>query len=53
MANGYANDARVIYGDTDSVMVNFGVKTLPEAMALGRLAAITISIQLAHACISL
>ncbi|RKP22413.1 hypothetical protein SYNPS1DRAFT_31999 [Syncephalis pseudoplumigaleata] len=39
MKNGYAHDARVIYGDTDSVMVNFGVKTLPEAMELGREAA--------------
>jgi len=25
----------VVYGDTDSVMVNFGVKTVKEAMALG------------------
>uniref|UniRef100_T1GQQ2 DNA polymerase n=1 Tax=Megaselia scalaris TaxID=36166 RepID=T1GQQ2_MEGSC len=38
-ANGYENDAVVIYGDTDSVMVNFGVKTLEESMEMGREAA--------------
>ncbi|VVC92461.1 unnamed protein product [Leptidea sinapis] len=37
--NGYKEDATVIYGDTDSVMVKFGVKTLEESMALGREAA--------------
>lgn len=41
--NGYANDAIVIYGDTDSVMVNFGVGTVEEAMKLGREAASKIS----------
>ncbi|GBP55662.1 DNA polymerase delta catalytic subunit [Eumeta japonica] len=38
-ANGYKEDAVVIYGDTDSVMVKFGVKTLEESMQLGREAA--------------
>ncbi|EDW18790.1 DNA polymerase delta catalytic subunit isoform X2 [Drosophila mojavensis] len=42
-ANGYENDAFVIYGDTDSVMVNFGVKTLERSMELGREAADLVS----------
>lgn len=41
--NGYENDAVVIYGDTDSVMVKFGVKTLEESMRLGREAAEFVS----------
>ncbi|XP_057374077.1 DNA polymerase delta catalytic subunit-like [Daphnia carinata] len=41
--NGYAHDAKVIYGDTDSVMVKFGVSTVAEAMALGREAAEFVS----------
>ncbi|XP_017784664.1 PREDICTED: DNA polymerase delta catalytic subunit [Nicrophorus vespilloides] len=43
VANGYKHDAKVIYGDTDSVMVNFQVKTLEESMDLGREAAEYIS----------
>ncbi|PVG03060.1 putative DNA polymerase delta catalytic subunit [Serendipita vermifera] len=39
IANGRKWDARVIYGDTDSVMVEFGCDDLPTAMELGREAA--------------
>ncbi|XP_064480973.1 DNA polymerase delta catalytic subunit-like isoform X2 [Ornithodoros turicata] len=38
-ANGYPADSKVIYGDTDSVMIQFGVDTLPEAMRMGKEAA--------------
>ncbi|KAH9421124.1 DNA polymerase delta 1, catalytic subunit [Dermatophagoides pteronyssinus] len=43
VANGYGKDSMVIYGDTDSVMVNFGVNTVEEAMKLGKEAADKIS----------
>merc|ERR1712223_689560 len=36
---GYAANAEVIYGDTDSVLVKFGVETVAEAMKLGQEAA--------------
>ncbi|KAJ3224837.1 DNA-directed DNA polymerase delta [Clydaea vesicula] len=36
IANGYEHDAKVIYGDTDSVMVKFGCSDLAEAMRLGK-----------------
>ena len=36
---GYSANAEVIYGDTDSVMVKFGVDTVAEAMKLGQEAA--------------
>lgn len=35
VGNGYKTNAEVIYGDTDSVMVKFGVTDLAEAMELG------------------
>lgn len=41
--NGYKANAYVIYGDTDSVMVNFKAPTVPEAMELGREAAEFVS----------
>nr|BCB92270.1 DNA polymerase delta catalytic subunit [Eulimnadia braueriana] len=41
--NGYAHDAKVIYGDTDSVMVKFGAETVADAMELGREAAEYVS----------
>ncbi|CAG5135999.1 unnamed protein product [Candidula unifasciata] len=41
--NGYAHNAKVIYGDTDSVMVKFGASTVEEAMKLGQHAAEYIS----------
>ena len=34
--NGYDHDAKVIYGDTDSVMVRFGCQDLQTAMRMGR-----------------
>jgi DNA polymerase delta subunit 1 len=43
IANGYSHDAQVIYGDTDSVMVKFGVKDLATAMKLGEEAAQFVS----------
>jgi DNA polymerase delta subunit 1 len=41
--NGYKTDADVVYGDTDSVMIKFGVATVQEAMELGKVAAVNIS----------
>ncbi|KAK7939734.1 hypothetical protein WMY93_003060 [Mugilogobius chulae] len=43
IANGYEADAKVIYGDTDSVMVKLGVATVREAMDIGREAAEWVS----------
>jgi DNA polymerase delta subunit 1 len=41
--NGYQFNAQVIYGDTDSVMIKFGVDNLREAMGLGKEAASFVS----------
>ena len=41
--NGYKHDSQVIYGDTDSVMIKFGVKTVEEAIKVGKEAAIEIT----------
>jgi DNA polymerase delta subunit 1 len=43
VANGYPADAVVVYGDTDSVMVDFRVPAVEKAMELGREAAERIS----------
>lgn len=40
---GFKADAKVVYGDTDSVMVKFGVPTVGEAMELGLQAAEAIT----------
>jgi DNA polymerase delta subunit 1 len=41
--NGYEFDSDVIYGDTDSVMVNFGTADIAESMRLGKEAADHVS----------
>jgi len=43
VANGFPANAQVIYGDTDSVMVKFGVPDVPTAMRLGADAAREVS----------
>lgn len=39
VANGYEHDAEVVYGDTDSVMVKFGTKTVADTFPLAEEAA--------------
>lgn len=41
--NGYAHDAIVVYGDTDSVMIKFGPDSVAECMRLGSEAAVKVS----------
>uniref|UniRef100_A0A665UYF6 DNA polymerase n=1 Tax=Echeneis naucrates TaxID=173247 RepID=A0A665UYF6_ECHNA len=43
ISSGYQGDAKVIYGDTDSVMVKLGVSTVREAMEIGKEAAEWVS----------
>lgn len=43
MENGYTHHSKVIYGDTDSVMVRFGVDTVEQSMDLGKEAASYVS----------
>uniref|UniRef100_A0ABM5GSA5 DNA polymerase n=2 Tax=Pogona vitticeps TaxID=103695 RepID=A0ABM5GSA5_9SAUR len=43
IANGYTADAKVVYGDTDSVMCRLGVQSVAEAMEIGREAAAWVS----------
>eukprot|EP00731_Ephydatia_muelleri_P005786 Em0003g34a len=45
---GYLHDAKVIYGDTDSVMVRFGTETVADSMKLGKEAAEYISAHFPH-----
>lgn len=42
-ANGFAADAQVVYGDTDSVMVKFGLDNVKDSMAIGLQAATEVS----------
>ena len=42
-AHGFASDALVVYGDTDSVMVKFGEPDLAKVIALGKEAAALVS----------
>lgn len=41
--NGYKADAEVVYGDTDSVMIKFGIDDMAETMELGKKAAVEIT----------
>jgi len=41
--NGYKHDSVVVYGDTDSVMIKFGVKTVAEAIKVGKEAALKVT----------
>merc|ERR1740121_572052 len=41
--NGHQHDAQVVYGDTDSVFIQFGTESIEEAMRLGQEAADMVS----------
>jgi DNA polymerase delta subunit 1 len=53
VANGYPADAVVIYGDTDSVMIKFGVPDVATSIAMGEKAAPEITAALFKAPIKL
>lgn len=42
-SNGFQHDARVIYGDTDSVMIKFDLDSLAESISMGQRAAEYVS----------
>jgi len=42
-SNGYVSDSEIVYGDTDSVMVNFGVSSVEEAIKYGKEASSLVS----------
>ncbi|XP_071955316.1 DNA polymerase delta catalytic subunit-like [Antedon mediterranea] len=50
VANGYQHDAKVIYGDTDSVMIKFGVDTVQASIDLGKEAAEWITKEFPDPC---
>jgi len=52
-ANGFANAADVVYGDTDSVMIRFRVDDIGESMKLGKAAAELVTKELFIAPIKL
>merc|ERR1719320_758785 len=52
-AKGFSAEADVIYGDTDSVMINFGIDDIAKSMELGKAAAELVTKELFIAPIKL
>ena len=42
-SSGYDHDAVVIYGDTDSVMINFGIDDMKKTMEIAKGAAVLVT----------